>query len=139
MKSKNINIVKEFLRHQSKGELELALKHISDNAVWHTDSIEAPWSGVHQGKPEIINHFKNIKASVLSFSKTTFDISGSDNHALVYEYGLLKCQFAHNNQHFESHIVSIYEIKMDKIHSYRVLENSLALHDSYHKLNGQEL
>jgi len=135
MKSENINIVKKFLKHQSKGELELALSYVSDDAAWYSDSIKAPWSGVHHGKAEIIKHFENIKASVRSFSKKTFDIVGSDSSPFVYEYGLLKCQFAHNLENFETYIISIYEIQDGKIKSYRVLENSLALHDSYHKLN----
>jgi len=31
---------------------------IADDAVWHSDEIGAPWSGIHCGKENIKKHFE---------------------------------------------------------------------------------
>ncbi|MBY7734456.1 nuclear transport factor 2 family protein [Francisella philomiragia] len=127
----NLEIIQNFLEYQRNGNLDAALNLIDDNAEWHSDSINGAWSGSHFGKQAIIEHFKNIKKNVSEFSKTSIDLTASENTNLVYEYGKLKVIFSHNNQIFETYIVSIYEVKNQKILNYRVLEDSHTLYQIY--------
>ncbi|WP_119329372.1 nuclear transport factor 2 family protein [Cysteiniphilum halobium] len=133
MNQHNLAIIRKFLDHQKKAETEQVLALIAEDAVWHSDSIGAPWSGDFHGKNEITRHFANIRESVTSFSKTPMDIVASGNTNFVYEYGYLECTFKHNNEFFATYIISIYEIKDNQIISYRVLEDSNMLHQTYHK------
>ncbi|AJI54206.1 nuclear transport factor 2 family protein [Francisella philomiragia] len=127
----NLEIIQNFLEYQRNGNLDAALNLIDDNAEWHSDSINGAWSGSHFGKQAIIKHFKNIKKDVSEFIKTSIDLTASENTNLVYEYGKLKVIFSHNNQIFETYIVSIYEVKNQKILNYRVLEDSHTLYQIY--------
>ncbi|WP_151193773.1 nuclear transport factor 2 family protein [Cysteiniphilum sp. JM-1] len=133
MNQHNLTIVRNFLAHQKNAQADQALALIAEDALWHSDSIGAPWSGDFHGKAEIIRHFANIRQSVTSFSKTPMDIVASDNTSFVYEYGYLECTFKHNNEFFATYIISIYEIKDNQIISYRVLEDSNTLYHTYHK------
>ncbi|MBK2296926.1 nuclear transport factor 2 family protein [Francisella philomiragia] len=131
MTKTNLEIIQNFIEYQQNGNLDAALNLIDDNAEWHSDSINGAWSGSHLGKQAIIEHFKNIKKDVSQFNKTSIDLTASENTNLVYEYGKLKVIFSHNNQIFETYIVSIYEIKNQKILNYRVLEDSHTLYQIY--------
>ncbi|MED7787859.1 nuclear transport factor 2 family protein [Francisella sp. 19X1-34] len=133
MNKSNIKTIKEFLNLQRSGNLDAALELIDDNAEWHTDSINGSWSGSHFGKEAIIEHFKNTKGEVDTFSKTTIDLTASENLNLVYEYGKIELVFSHNKQIFETYTMSIYEIKNNKIISYRILEDSNTLYQVYNK------
>ena len=133
MSKQNLTIVQKFLQHQKNGQTENMLTLISDDAMWHSDSIDAPWSGVHRGKEAIIKHFMNIRASVSSFKKTQYDLVASNSTHFVYEYAYLECKFQRNGVFFATHLISIYEIKNNKINSYRVLEDSNTLYQTYHK------
>ncbi|MBK2024793.1 nuclear transport factor 2 family protein [Francisella philomiragia] len=131
MTKTNLEIIQNFIEYQQNGNLDAALNLIDDNAEWHSDSINGAWSGSHLGKQAIIEHFKNIKKDVSQFNKTSIDLTASENTNLVYEYGKLKVILSHNNQIFETYIVSIYEIKNQKILNYRVLEDSHTLYQIY--------
>lgn len=133
MSQENLTVVRNFLQHQKNAQFDQALALIDDSAIWHSDSINAPWSGTHKGKQAIIKHFANIRTSVSSFKKTRFDLVASESTHFVYEYVYLECTFQNNNEHFATHLVSIYEVKNGKIISYRVLEDSNTLYQTYHK------
>ncbi|QIW10957.1 nuclear transport factor 2 family protein [Francisella sp. LA112445] len=133
MSKTNLEIIKDFLNFQKTGQPEKVIELIDNNAAWHSDSIEGPWSGSHHGKDAIIKHFTNIKASVSEFKKTPIDLVASEETNFVYEYAYLECTFQHNNEFFETHLISIYEVKDQKIVSYRVLEDSNNLYQTYHK------
>jgi ketosteroid isomerase-like protein len=133
MSQNNLLIVKKFLNLQESGQLSEALSFVDENAVWHSDSINGPWSGSHYGKNEIIKHFKNIKLSVADFKKTSIDLTASVNSNVVYEYANLEVIFSHNNEFFKTPVVCIYEVKDSKILSYRVLEDSHNLYQIYNK------
>ncbi len=133
MKQENLIVVKNFLQHQKNAQLDQALALIDDAAIWHSDSINAPWSGTHQGKKAIMKHFANIRAAVSSFKKTPFDLVASESTNFVYEYVYLECTFQNNHEHFATHLISIYEVKNGKIILYRVLEDSNHLYQAYHK------
>ena len=70
MKSKNINIVKEFLRHQSKGELELALKYNVD-VLW----IGARTSANPFSVQEIADVLKGVDIPVMVKNPVNADLA----------------------------------------------------------------
>lgn len=133
MTKNNLEIIENYLNLQQTGQSDKAIALIDDNAVWHSDNINGPWSGSHNGKNEIKKHFKKIRASVSAFRKTPIDLVASEKTNFVYEYSYLECTFQHNGRDFETHLLSIYEIKNNKIVSYRVLEDSNLLYKKYHK------
>ncbi|AXA34602.1 nuclear transport factor 2 family protein [Francisella adeliensis] len=133
MNIENLKTIKNFLKFQQTGQTDKAVEMIDDDAAWHSDNIGGSWSGSHYGINAIKRHFKNISSSVSAFKKTPFDLVASSESNFVYEYSYLECTFQHNSKDFETHLISIYEVKDNKIISYRVLEDSNTLYKKYHQ------
>ncbi len=133
MSENHLNIVQNYLSHLKNKELELAMSYVADDTIWHSDNINAPWSGTHHGKKALLKHLENIKKYTKSFKKEVYDLVAGENSNYVYEYGHLSCEFHHTQEIFNTYIISIYEIIEGKIHSYRVLEDNKSLYQIYHQ------
>jgi hypothetical protein len=125
----NIDIIKKFQSHMGDGEQAQAFKMISDNAIWHSDEIGAPWSGIHKGIDAIKLHFQNISGTTKNFKRHTKEFIEHGN--LVIELGSLSCILNKTDLPFETEYVCLYEIAGDKISSYRIFEDSLHLYNAY--------
>ena len=125
----NLDTVKAFAAFMKENNTSAAFDLIDDNAVWHSDEIGAPWSGIHVGKENIIKHFAAIRQETESFKKIVENYLEKDD--MVIEICSLHCVFKKTKKPFDTRCVCIYMLKNGKIISYEVLENSLKLYQSY--------
>ena len=87
----NVDIVKAFSAFMKENNTSAAFELIDDNAVWHSDEIGAPWSGIHIGKENIAKHFAAIRKETESFKKVVEDYLEKDD--TVIEIFSLQCIF----------------------------------------------
>ena len=126
----NINIIKHFqnlLKNEDKSE---AYHLIAENAVWHSDEIEAPWSGIHKGIEAIKKHFSNISGTTKDFKR--FSQEFIEKNDLVVEIGSLSCILNKTQKPFATEYVCLWRIRHGKIQSYRIFEDSLKLYKAYY-------
>jgi ketosteroid isomerase-like protein/mannose-6-phosphate isomerase-like protein (cupin superfamily) len=128
-KNENINLVKLFQDLMSQKKKEAAFELIDKNAIWHSDEIGAPWSGVHHGLDDIKLHFQNISGTTKNFQRTINELIEHNNS--VIEIGELSCILNKTDQPFETEYVCIYKVVDAKITSYRIFEDSLKLYRAY--------
>ena len=129
-----VGVVKDFQQHMSSGEKDQAFNMIADDAIWHSDEIDAPWSGVHQSKENIIKHFANIAGTTLEFSRHTDEFI--EHNDLVIEIGSLRCILKKTNKPFDTQYVCLYRVSDNKITYYRIFEDSLKLFRAYYPEKG---
>ena len=127
--AKNIDVVKKFQNLMAQGDQAQAFKMITDDAIWHSDEIGAPWSGVHKGIEAIKSHFQNISGTTKNFKRNTKEFIAHGN--LIIEIGGLSCILNKTNLPFETEYVCLYEVTGDQISSYRIFEDSLHLYNAY--------
>ncbi|MDF1796033.1 MAG: nuclear transport factor 2 family protein [Coxiellaceae bacterium] len=127
--SSNIEIVKQFQQFMAQGEQAQAFAMITDDAVWHSDEIGAPWSGIHEGINAIKEHFQNISGTTQQFKREIKQCIEQGD--LVIELGGLSCILNKTNLPFETEYVCLYGVKDKKIFSYRIFEDSLRLYRAY--------
>ena len=125
----NIEIIQNFQEGIAKSNFEDAFNLISDNALWHSDEIGAPWSGIHKGKAEILKHFDAIKGTTKNFKRHHQQFIGQGD--LVIEIGSLSCTLVKTGKPFDTDYICLYEIVGGRIASYRIFENSLKLYNAY--------
>jgi len=126
-----IELVKKFQQQLSQ-DSKAAFDLIAQDAVWHSDSIGAPWSGTHRGKENVIKHFASIKGTTTHFKRHIDDFIEKGN--LVIELGSLSCILNKTNKPFQTEYVCLYRFENGKILSYKIFEDSLKLYQAYHNL-----
>ena len=125
----NIDRVKLFYTLRTDGEKQAALDMIAADAVWHSDEIGAPWSGVHRGKEAINEHFEAISGTTEKFRR--YDQKFIEQGEWVIELGSLSCILNKTKKPFDTEYVCLYTIEGGKITSYRIFEDSLKLYRAY--------
>jgi ketosteroid isomerase-like protein/mannose-6-phosphate isomerase-like protein (cupin superfamily) len=122
-------LIKKFQQLLNSNDKQSAFQLVAPDAVWHSDEIEAPWSGVHRGKAAIIRHFRAISGTTENFSRNVEQFIENDDS--VVEIGSLKCVFKKNKQPFATDYVCIYKVRNNQIYYYRIFEDSLKLRWAY--------
>jgi ketosteroid isomerase-like protein/mannose-6-phosphate isomerase-like protein (cupin superfamily) len=133
----NIDIIKTFQHNMEHGQQEQAFKMITDNAIWHSDEIGAPWSGIHKGIEAIKSHFQNITGTTKNFKRKIKEFI--EHGDLVIELGSLSCILNKTNLPFETEYVCLYRLSENKISSYRIFEDSLHLYNAYFPKTKEDL
>lgn len=128
-KSKKIDIIIEFQHLMGEGNFDAAFQLIDSEAIWHSDEIGAPWSGVHHGIDKIKQHFQNISGTTKNFKRETKEFI--EHGDLVIELGGLSCILNKTGLPFETEYVCLYQVINNKISSYRIFEDSLYLYNAY--------
>ena len=133
--SNSLNIIKKFHAAFAAGHKEAAFAMIADDAIWYSDKIDAPWSGTHHGIEAIKQHFAdagaNIQADNLEGRKFLSQ-RFIEQDELVIELGDLSIKFTSNQQSFSGEYVCVYTIENNKICTFKVFEDSMALYNAYH-------
>ena len=129
----NIDIVNKFQNLLSKKDLDEALGLVAEKAIWHSDEIGAPWSGIHHGKNDIKAHFDSISGTTKYFKRHHQDFIQADD--LVIEIGSLSCTLNKTGEPFSTEYVCLWKVVDHEIVSYRIFEDSLKLHLAYYKKN----
>ncbi len=127
--SVNLDLIKKFQNHMACGEHDQAFDLIADDAVWHSDEIGAPWSGIHKGIDVIKRHFQNISGTTQEFKRHTEQFI--EGGGLVIELGGLSCILNKTGLPFKTDYVCLYGLEGNKISSYRIFEDSLRLYNAY--------
>ena len=128
-----VALVQSFQQLMSTKQLDAALQLVDTKAVWHSDEIGAPWSGIHHGMAAIREHFNNISGTTTNFERSILEIFSHKN--LVIEIGSLSCTPDKTGQPFATEYVCLYGIENNKIISYRIFEDSLKLYRAYFSSN----
>lgn len=123
-------VVQEFQEVMASGDREKAFSYIAEDAVWHSDEIEAPWSGIHHGIEAIKKHFGNISGTTTDFKRHADHWIEHDD--LLIEIGSLSCILNNSGKPFATEYICLYTVKNGKIHSYRIFEDSLKLYRAYY-------
>jgi ketosteroid isomerase-like protein len=126
----NIKIIQDFQNLISNEDQSNAYRLIADDALWHSDEIDAPWSGVHKGIEEIKKHFSAISGTTKNFKR--FDQNFIEDKGLVIEIGSLSCLLNKTGQPFSTDYVCLWQVLDGKIMSYRIFEDSLKLYKAYY-------
>jgi ketosteroid isomerase-like protein len=124
-----VELVKAFQQCMGEGDRESAFALIDDNAVWHSDEIGAPWSGIHNGIEQVKLHFNNISGTTKNFQRNIGDMIEAGDR--VIELGSLSCTLNKTNKLFVTEYVCLYTVINAKITSYRIFEDSLKLYRAY--------
>lgn len=124
-----IPLIQSFQSHLANNEFDDAFALVSTDAIWHSDEIGAPWSGVHYGLDAIKEHFLAIRGTTRDFTRTTNRWIADDD--LVIELGSLSCLLNKTSQPFSTEYVCLYTVRNNTIHSYRIFEDSLKLYRAY--------
>ncbi len=127
--NKNVDLIKKFQQLLASGKPDEALQLIDKNAVWHSDEVGAPWSGVHQGIEAITKHFGAISGTTQQFKRSDQSFVTKDD--LVIELGSLSCILNKTNNPFATEYVCLYTAIDGRIMSYRIFEDSLKLYKAY--------
>jgi len=125
----SISLVQTFQQHLAKNEFDEAFALVDADAVWHSDEIGAPWSGVHHGLDAIKEHFLAIRGTTREFTRTSHRWIADED--LVIELGSLSCFLNKTSQPFATEYVCLYTVRNNTIHSYRIFEDSLKLYRAY--------
>lgn len=128
-KNEKINIIKKFQKLMDNGQLKNALELVDQHAIWHSDEVGAPWSGIHHGIDAITEHFNAISGTTQEFKRHVDQFIVNDD--LVIELGSLSCILSKTNKSFATEYVCLYTISNGKIISYRIFEDSLKLYRAY--------
>lgn len=120
---KNLELIESFQSLMAEGKQEEAFDLIAKDALWHSDEIGAPWSGIHQGIDAIKAHFGNISGTTKDFARQTHQ--WIEQGELLIEIGSLSCVLNKTGEPFATEYVCLYTVKSDKIQSYRIFEDSL--------------
>ena len=126
----NIEIIQQFQNLISNEDKSAAYQLIADDALWHSDEIGAPWSGIHQGKQAIKQHFSNISGITKDFKRFKQEFIEKDS--LVIEIGSLSCILNKTEKPFATEYVCLWRLQDGKIQSYRIFEDSLKLYKAYY-------
>ncbi len=124
-----IELVKAFQQSMAEGDRDSAFKLIDDNAMWHSDEIGAPWSGIHHGIEQVKLHFNSITGTTKNFKRVIAEMIEAGDK--VIELGSLSCILNKTNKPFATEYVCIYTVINAKIVSYRIFEDSLKLYRAY--------
>lgn len=126
----NISTIKKFQHHITQQDKSDAYHLVADNAVWHSDEIEAPWSGIHKGIEAIKKHFSNISGTTKDFKRHNQEFI--EKNDLVIEIGSLSCILNKTGKPFATEYVCLWKVQDGKIQSYRIFEDSLKLYRAYY-------
>lgn len=129
-KIQKISVVKHFQQLMQNKNNEEAYKLITKDAVWHSDEIGAPWSGMHRGINAIKEHFANISGTTQDFRRQTHEFIEHGN--MVIEIGELSCILNKTGRPFQTDYICLYTVDDNQqISSYRIYEDSLKLYQAY--------
>ncbi|WP_437373642.1 nuclear transport factor 2 family protein [Maribacter litoralis] len=126
----NIKIIKEYLNKLLSGNKEEAFELIAENAIWTVKgSVNVPTVGVRKGKKEIAVYFENF---LNNFDPKEFNI----NHyfkekEVVFVIGNFTHLINKTQKLVSSDWMMKFEIKNEKITSYKILEDSYALYIAF--------
>lgn len=126
-----MKVITEFRELMGKGDREKAFELIDKDAIWNSDEIGAPWSGIHKGITAITKHFEAVSGTTKQFKRNIDQLFEKEN--LVIEIGSLSCILNKTNKPFETEYVCVYKVNNGKITYYRIYEDSLKLYKAYYE------